>query len=78
MPSTSSVAAVVAKFAAHPVNALVPGHNLSCLRALSDHKGAAMVEYALLAGLIALVAISAVSQVGTQIAATFSSLSDLL
>lgn len=39
--------------------------------ALADKKGAAMVEYALLAALIAVVAITAVSTMGTTISSKF-------
>lgn len=40
---------------------------VTALTALSSKKGAAMVEYALLAGLIAVVAISALTTLGTSI-----------
>lgn len=43
-----------------------PGHELQ------DEKGASMLEYALLAALIAVVAISAVTFLGQQASTTFS------
>ncbi len=43
--------------------------------ALSDKKGAAMVEYGLLAALIAVVAVSALTTLGTGISAKFASIS---
>ncbi len=42
--------------------------------ALANKKGAAMVEYALLAALIAVVAVTAVTTLGTQISAKFTAI----
>ncbi|MGI4797445.1 MAG: Flp family type IVb pilin [Janthinobacterium lividum] len=42
--------------------------------ALANKKGAAMVEYALLAALIAVVAIAAVTTLGTTISAKFTAI----
>lgn len=42
--------------------------------ALSNKKGAAMVEYALLAALIAVVAVTALTTIGTNISTKFSSI----
>jgi pilus assembly protein Flp/PilA len=42
--------------------------------ALSSKKGAAMVEYALLAALIAVVAITAITTLGTTLSAKFSAI----
>ena len=44
--------------------------------ALSNKKGAAMVEYALLAALIAVVAVSALTTLGTNISTKFSSIAN--
>jgi pilus assembly protein Flp/PilA len=44
--------------------------------ALANKKGAAMVEYALLAALIAVVAVAAITSLGTGISAKFTSLSN--
>ena len=42
--------------------------------ALTDKKGAAMVEYALLAALIAVVAVGTITSLGTSISAKFQAL----
>lgn len=44
--------------------------------ALANKKGAAMVEYALLAALIAVVAVSALTTLGTNISTKFSSIAN--
>ncbi len=44
----------------------------------ADRRGAAMVEYALLAGLIAVVAIGTLTTVGTGVKAQFSAISNKL
>ena len=44
--------------------------------ALSDKKGAAMVEYALLAALIAVVAVTAVTSIGTKLSTTFTTIAN--
>ena len=43
--------------------------------ALANKKGAAMVEYALLAALIAVVAVAAITSLGTGVSAKFQALS---
>ena len=48
------------------------------LGSLSDCRGAAMVEYALLAGLIAVVAISTLGGLGNGVKAQFNSISTRL
>jgi pilus assembly protein Flp/PilA len=45
---------------------------------LSDESGQDLIEYALLAGLIGLVAIASVTTIGTKVAAIFTSLSGQL
>ena len=42
--------------------------------ALADKKGAAMVEYALLAALIAVVAVTALTSIGTNLSTKFNSI----
>lgn len=42
--------------------------------ALADKKGAAMVEYALLAALIAVVAVTALTSIGTNISTKFNAI----
>ncbi len=66
MRSTLSLAALV-------TNLRATG-SPSVLSALRDRKGAAMAEYALLAGLVAVVAIAGVSEFGTAVAAQFSAI----
>ena len=44
------------------------------LSVLASKRGAAMVEYALLAGLIAVVAITALTNIGTAVNTSFGSL----
>ena len=46
--------------------------------ALANKKGAAMVEYALLAALIAVVAVGAITTLGTGISAKFTTLSNTI
>ena len=48
---------------------------LNCLR---DEKGATAIEYGLIAGLIAVVIIAAVTLLGTDIQAVFTGLSDAI
>jgi len=48
------------------------------LRLLGDEEGAAMVEYGLLVGLIAVVALTAVQLLGTNVAAKFQALATAL
>ena len=43
-----------------------------------DKKGAAMVEYALLVGLIAIVSIGAITAVGTEVRDLFQTVADAL
>ena len=45
---------------------------------VTDTKGAAMVEYALLVGLIAIVSIGAISAVGTEVRDIFQTVADAL
>ena len=45
----------------------------SALRYISDRSGATAIEYGLIAGLIALVIIAAVTTVGTSLQTTFTS-----
>lgn len=45
-------------------------------KALADKRGAAMVEYALLAGLIAVVAIAALNSLGSSISGSFNSIAN--
>lgn len=44
----------------------------------SDKRGAAMVEYALLAGLIAVVAMGTLSTIGTKVNSSFNSIATTL
>lgn len=44
--------------------------------ALANKKGAAMVEYALLAALIAVVAVAAITSLGTAVSAKFAGLAN--
>ena len=46
---------------------------LNCLR---DEKGATAIEYGLIAGLIAVVIVAAVTLLGTDLAAVFTGLTD--
>ncbi|MGB6175619.1 MAG: Flp family type IVb pilin [Methylocella sp.] len=46
-------------------------HLLHCL--IDDQSGVTAIEYALIAGLIALVIITAVTAIGTDLSATFTS-----
>ncbi len=48
------------------------------VKALTDKRGAAMVEYALLAGLIAVVAISTLTSLGSGISSKFGSITTQL
>lgn len=52
------------------------GKKLSALK--KSEKGASAVEYALIAGLIAVVIIGAVTLVGTDLTATFTKITDAL
>lgn len=52
--------------------------HLTVLRALTDRRGAAMAEYALLVALIAIVAAVAVTSFGTSLRAKFTSITTSL
>lgn len=48
------------------------------LKLIKDKKGATAIEYGLIAALIAVAAIGALSSVGTQLKTTFNTVSDSL
>ena len=47
-------------------------------RMIRDRKGATAIEYGLIAALIAVAAITAMSQLGTQLGTTFNSVKDCM
>lgn len=51
---------------------------LRLLRILADVRGAAAIEYALIAALIATAAIASISRVGTKLGTTFNNVSSKL
>jgi len=49
-----------------------------CLKFLSDEGGATAIEYGLIAALISVVTIGAITAVGTQLQATFNTISNAI
>lgn len=52
--------------------------NDAVLNVLASKRGAAMVEYALLAGLVAVVAIAGLTTLGTDVSAKFTAIGNAL